>query len=83
VLNLPFRQAHHVTGAIVKIAAESGCELHQLTLEQMRIVEPRITDEVYSVLAVEQSIASRMSYGGTSPTLVAPRAQWWIAKLKA
>jgi argininosuccinate lyase len=82
VLKLPFRQAHHVTGLIVKIAADSCCELHQLTLEQMRSVEPRITKEVYSVLGVEQSIASRTSYGGTSPTLVAPRAQWWIAKLK-
>jgi argininosuccinate lyase len=83
VLNMPFRQAHHITGAIVKIAAESGCELHQLTLEQMRSVEPSITDEVYSVLGVDQSVASRKSYGGTSPTLVAPRAQWWVSKLKS
>ncbi len=83
VIGLPFREAHHVTGAIVKIASESGCDLHELTLGQMQAVEPRVTNEIFSVLGVDESVASRVSYGGTSPALVTPRAQWWVSKLKS
>jgi argininosuccinate lyase len=67
VLGLPFRQAHHVTGALVKLAEERGCELSALPLAVMREVEPRITDEVFSVLDVDSSVRSRTSYGGTAP----------------
>jgi len=83
VLGLPFRQAHHVTGSIVKLASDQACDLSELSLAQMQAVEPRITDEVFTVLGVDQSVASRPSDGGTSPALVGPRAQWWVAKLKS
>ncbi|MDP2356482.1 MAG: argininosuccinate lyase [Beijerinckiaceae bacterium] len=80
-LGLPFRQAHHVTGSIVKIAADAGCSLEDLTLVQMQAVEPSITDEVFSVLGVEQSVRSRTSYGGTSPENVTTQATNWLARL--
>lgn len=83
VLGLPFRQAHHVTGSIVKAASDAGCTLEELGLAAMQAIEPGITQDVMSVLGVEQSVNSRQSYGGTSPANVAPRAQWWIASLRA
>jgi len=83
VLGLPFRQAHHVTGSIVKAASDAGCTLEELGLAAMQAIEPKITQDVMLVLGVEQSVNSRKSYGGTSPANVAPRAQWWIASLRA
>ena len=80
-LGLPFRQAHHVTGSIVKIATDSGCNLEDLTLPQMQAVEPKITQEVFSVLGVDQSVRSRTSYGGTSPDNVAAQAKGWLERL--
>ncbi len=70
VLDLPFREAHHATGAIVAKAEAAGCGLGELPLEELRAVEPRITDAVYDVLSVESSVASRSSYGGTAPDRV-------------
>jgi argininosuccinate lyase len=67
VLGLPFREAHHVTGALVKLAEERGCELAELPLAAMREVEPRITEEARSVLDVDSSVRSRTSHGGTAP----------------
>ncbi len=80
-LGLPFRQAHHVTGSIVKLASDSGCNLEDVPLAQMQAVEPRITREVFSVLGVEQSVASRVSYGGTAPDNVATQAAAWMERL--
>ncbi|MEO3432636.1 argininosuccinate lyase [Inquilinus sp. CAU 1745] len=70
VLDLPFRQAHHVTGRIVRLAEEAGVGLADLPLETVRSVEPKITADVFSVLTVEASVASRMSHGGTAPVRV-------------
>ena len=64
---LPFRKAHAVTGQIVKLADSKGCRLEDLSLEDMQSVEPDISPEVYDVLSVENSVASRRSYGGTAP----------------
>ncbi|HUT49052.1 MAG TPA: argininosuccinate lyase [Alphaproteobacteria bacterium] len=64
---LPFREAHHVTGRIVKLAEARGCGLEALDLKAMQDVDPRITDEVFEVLSVEKSVASRTSFGGTAP----------------
>ena len=64
---LPFREAHHVTGRIVKLAEERGCGLEDLDLAAMQKVDARITDEVFEVLSVEKSVASRTSFGGTAP----------------
>ena len=72
-LGLPFRQAHHVTGALVKLAEDHEADLAELPLARMQEVEPRLTPAVFQVLTVERSVASRTSYGGTAPDNV--RAQ--------
>jgi argininosuccinate lyase len=81
-LGLPFRDAHHVTGKIVAAATTAGVALHRLPLEKMRDIEPRITDAVYSVLAVDRSVRSRTSYGGTAPANVRREARKWLKKLE-
>jgi argininosuccinate lyase len=67
-LHMPFREAHHVTGRIV-------------TLDQMRVIEPRITKDVFAVISVENSVKSRASYGGTSPKNVRREASRWLKAL--
>ncbi|PWR25388.1 argininosuccinate lyase [Zavarzinia aquatilis] len=67
-LNMPFREAHHVTGRIVKLAEGKGIDLDALSLAEMQAVEPRITDAVFGVLSVDNSVASRVSFGGTAPS---------------
>src|SRR5579872_3343234 len=69
-VGLPFRQAHHATGAIVKRAETLGCTLAELPLAELQAVEPRITAEVYEVLEPSRSAASRTSLGGTAPDRV-------------
>ena len=68
---LPFREAHHVTGSLVKAAEDAGCDLADLSLETMQAVDPRIDASVYDVLTVEASVSSRTSFGGTAPDRVA------------
>ena len=70
VLGLPFRNAHHITGSLVALAEKKGCDLDGLTLEEMQQVEPKITKEVFSVLSVDSSVDSRVSFGGTAPSEV-------------
>ncbi|HOT81840.1 MAG TPA: argininosuccinate lyase, partial [Candidatus Defluviicoccus seviourii] len=67
---LAFRRAHHVAGAIVKAAEIAGCKLEELPLAALQAIEPAITGEVFSVLGVERSVASRTSEGGTAPERV-------------
>ncbi len=67
---LPFREAHHATGAIVRLAEAKGCRLEELPLAAMRRVDRRITKDVYRVLSVENSVRSRRSFGGTAPANV-------------
>ena len=74
-LNLPFRDAHHVTGTLVRMADEVGCDLADLPLERMQEVEARIDADVFSVLTVEASLSSRSSYGGTAPDNVRDAAR--------
>ena len=69
-LNLPFRQCHHLTGEIVKMAEEKNLHLHELKLSDMQKIEPRITKEIFNFLDVKNSVKSRNSYGGTSPLQV-------------
>jgi len=76
-LNIPFRDAHHVTGRIVSEAEKRGCSLEELPLEVMQAVEPRIHKGIYDVLGVENSVRSRTSFGGTAPVRVAEQVAWW------
>ena len=76
-LNLPFREAHHVTGSLVAMAEGKGCDLPDLTLEDMQSVHGGITAGVFAVLGVENSVASRMSYGGTAPAQVRTQIARW------
>ncbi|MDB5435748.1 MAG: argH [Phenylobacterium sp.] len=76
-LGLPFREAHHITGAAVKRAEQLGCGLTGVPLADLQALEPRITDGVYQVLTPEASVASRTSYGGTAPDQVRSQIQRW------
>jgi argininosuccinate lyase len=80
-LNMPFRDAHHVTGRIVAAAEAQGCGLENLTLDAMRAVEPRIDERIYAVLGVENSVRSRRSFGGTSPDGVRAQVTFWRERL--
>lgn len=76
-LNIPFRDAHHITGAAVRLAEGKGVDLAQLELTDLQNLEARITDDVYKVLTPEASAASRQSYGGTAPDQVRIQIQRW------
>lgn len=80
-LNIPFRQAHHITGSIVAEAAKAGLPLHRVPLAEMQKVEPGITDDVFKVLSVDRSVQSRTSYGGTAPKNVRLQARRWLKRL--
>ena len=76
-LNIPFRDAHHITGAAVRVAEGKGVDLAQLSLKDLQNLEARITADVYKVLTPEASAASRQSYGGTAPDQVRLQIQRW------
>ena len=80
-LNMPFREAHHVTGRVVALAVERGTTLQKLTLEDLRSIEPRITAEARAVLSVDSSVKSRTSEGGTAPANVRREAKRWLTRL--
>ena len=67
VADVPFRDAHGITGAVVKLAEDKGVDLVELSLAEMQAIDSRITDDVFGVLSVEASVASRTSFGGTAP----------------
>jgi argininosuccinate lyase len=81
-LNLPFRDAHHVTGTLVALAEKQGCDLPDLSLGDMQKVHKGITQAVFDVLGVENSVASRTSYGGTAPSEVRKQVARWKETLK-
>ncbi|MGI9409702.1 MAG: argininosuccinate lyase, partial [Hyphomicrobiaceae bacterium] len=81
-LRMPFREAHHITGRIVAQAEADGCDLGDLQLDQLRSVDERINESVFSVLSVEKSVTSRTSFGGTAPQNVRKMAQSWIKHLE-
>ncbi|SDI15315.1 argininosuccinate lyase [Salipiger marinus] len=74
---LPFRDAHHVTGALVALAEKKGCDLPDLTLDEMKSVHEPITEAVFGVLGVHNSVASRTSFGGTAPARVREQVARW------
>mgnify|MGYP003326306116 FL=1 len=77
VLNLPFRDAHHVTGEIVSLAERSGRDLSELELKEMQSIHSDINEDVFTVLSIENSVNSRSSYGGTSPKEVQFQIDRW------
>ena len=81
-LKMPFREAHHVTGSIVRQAEQRGLELSELPLEAMQAEEKRITKDVFTVLSVENSVKSRKSHGGTAPQNVTKMAKSWLRRLE-
>ena len=81
VLKLPFRTAHHVTGRLVALAESRNVDLAALSLADMQAEEPGITQDIFSVLTVEASLASRTSEGGTAPANVRAQAERWLAAL--
>ncbi|WP_108813703.1 argininosuccinate lyase [Loktanella sp. Alg231-35] len=81
-LGLPFREAHHVTGSLVAMAEGKDCDLPDLTLAEMQSVHDGIRADVFDVLGVENSVASRTSFGGTAPTQVRAQVAHWKEVLK-
>ncbi len=81
-VRLPFREAHHVTGRIVKAAENAGLDIAQLPLETMRQIEPRIDAAVFGVLNIDKSVESRRSFGGTAPENVREAAKIWLKTLE-
>ncbi|MDH5528782.1 MAG: argininosuccinate lyase [Paracoccaceae bacterium] len=81
-LGLPFRDAHHVTGSLVALAEKKGCDLPDLTLDDMQSAHAGITEDVYKVLGVHNSVASRQSFGGTAPDQVRAQIARWRDQLK-
>ncbi len=82
VLKKPFREAHHIAGSIVKRAEELKLGLDKLPLGEMQKIEPAITEDIFDVLSLEASVASRMSFGGTAPARVREQIAFWREKLK-
>jgi argininosuccinate lyase len=69
-LKIPFRQSHHITGTIVKMAEDRGLQLNELKLADLQKIEKKITKDIFNFLDAKSSIDSRTSYGGTSPVMV-------------
>ncbi|WP_428249510.1 argininosuccinate lyase [Ferrovibrio sp.] len=82
-LDMPFRNAHHVAGSLVKLAEGQNKPLEELTLAEMQSVEKRITKDVFAVLGVQNSVKSRVSYGGTAPKNVRKEIARWRKQLGA
>lgn len=79
--DIAFRDAHHITGTLVALAEAKGCNLHELSLDDMKSVDKRIEKSIYDVLSLDNSVASRTSYGGTAPKNVAAAAKIWLKRL--
>ena len=80
-LGIPFRDSHRLTGAIVKLAEKRRCELKDLDLHSLQGIEHRINNDIFSILSVEESVASRDSLGGTAPPQVKAQIEKWKKRL--
>ena len=68
--DIPFREAHHITGSAVKLADQKGVALDGLSIADLKTIDERIDERVFDALSVDASVAARSSYGGTAPTRV-------------
>ena len=80
-LGLPFREAHHVTGRAVALAESKKLGLEKLSLEDLRSIHAGISDDIFSVLSVQNSVKSRTSFGGTAPSEVRKQIRYWKKRL--
>ena len=80
-LNVPFREAHHITGRAVALAEEKKCGLEKLGLADLQSLHSGITNEIYSVLGVEKSVRSRTSFGGAAPGEVRRQVRYWKRRI--
>jgi argininosuccinate lyase len=80
-VNIPFRDAHHITGQIVALAEQKSTGLEGLTIEDFKFIDQRIDSRIHKVLTVEASVAARQSYGGTAPSNVLIQAARWKTEL--
>jgi len=71
--DIPFREAHHITGSAVKLAEQRGVALDALPLADLKVIDARIDERVFTALSVEASVAARASHGGTAPAQVRAR----------
>ncbi|MEM7461157.1 MAG: argininosuccinate lyase [Pseudomonadota bacterium] len=78
---IPFREAHHITGSAVALAEEKNCGLEELSLEDLKSISDQFDASVFDVLSIEKSVASRTSFGGTSPENVAEQVKYWRQRL--
>ncbi|MBQ8829231.1 MAG: argininosuccinate lyase [Burkholderiaceae bacterium] len=78
---LPFRDAHEAVGCAVRLASERGCELHELSLEDLRSFNDKVDEDVYTYLTVEGSVAARNHVGGTAPEQVSLQVCEWKGRL--
>lgn len=81
MLGLPFREAHHVTGRAVALAEARKVGLEKLTLEDLRSIHDGITEDIFTVLSVQNSVRSRTSFGGTAPSEVRKQIRYWKKRL--
>jgi argininosuccinate lyase len=80
-LGMPFREAHHVTGRAVALAESKKVGLEKLALEDLKSIHDGITDDIFSVLSVQNSVKSRTSFGGTAPAEVKKQVRYWKKRL--
>ena len=75
--NLPFRSAHEITGKLVALAESRGCELKDISLSDLTAIFPGFDADIYEFISVENSVASKTSFGGTSATQVTAQLDYW------
>ena len=83
VLNMPFREAHHITGRIVSAAEDQGVTLEKMSLQELQAIEPRLTEDLYRVLGVDAALASHKSLGGPAPESVHQQIAIWRRRLES
>jgi argininosuccinate lyase len=81
MLDIPFRNAHHITGQAVALAEKKGVTLERLSLADYQSIHEGITKDVYDVLSVDKSVKSRTSFGGTAPVQVKKQISYWKKRI--
>ena len=74
---VPFRTAHDIVGRVVRLASERGCDIADLSLDELKSFSEEITEDVYDVLTLEGSVAARNHIGGTAPAQVRLQVERW------